>query len=186
VDDMDEAIGALETILLDKKNYLALTSGDGACLGCGEKTVIHLFLATVEALMQPRVKKHVEYLDDLIKRLEKHIQFKLIQNMDVSDSATMDSIVNELKDSDLTLASIAGKMEKMRGTQPIDQEWLRRVTQLVAKLKNLKWKYTEGVTGQGRSSMGMLNATGCTSVWGSTYPFNPYRVHLGMGQHLPV
>ena len=22
--------------------------------------------------------------------------------------------------------------------------------------------------------MGMLNATGCTSVWGSTYPFNPY------------
>jgi pyruvate-ferredoxin/flavodoxin oxidoreductase len=22
--------------------------------------------------------------------------------------------------------------------------------------------------------MGMCNATGCTSVWGSTYPFNPY------------
>ncbi len=22
--------------------------------------------------------------------------------------------------------------------------------------------------------MGMINATGCTSVWGSTYPFNPY------------
>ncbi len=27
---------------------------------------------------------------------------------------------------------------------------------------------------RGRSSMGILNATGCSSVWGSTFPFNPY------------
>ena len=55
IDDLEEGIGALETLLLDKANYLAFTSGDGACLGCGEKTVVHLFTATVEALMQPRV-----------------------------------------------------------------------------------------------------------------------------------
>jgi pyruvate-ferredoxin/flavodoxin oxidoreductase len=24
------------------------------------------------------------------------------------------------------------------------------------------------------TTMGMCNSTGCTSVWGSTYPFNPY------------
>ncbi len=39
IDDLEEGIGALETILLDKTNYLAFTSGDGACLGCSEKTV---------------------------------------------------------------------------------------------------------------------------------------------------
>ncbi|MGB5372812.1 MAG: thiamine pyrophosphate-dependent enzyme, partial [Polyangiales bacterium] len=39
---------------------------------------------------------------------------------------------------------------------------------------DLKWKYVEGTTGRGRTSMGMINSTGCTSVWGSTYPFNPY------------
>ena len=59
VDDLEEGIGALETILLDKDNYLAFTSGDGACLGCAEKTVLHLFTATVEALMQPRIDKHL-------------------------------------------------------------------------------------------------------------------------------
>ena len=174
IDNIDEGIGALETLLLDKNNYLSLIAGDGACLGCGEKSVIHLFTSTVEALMQPRVAKHVEKLDDLIQRLEKHIQLKLVQNMDVSDSSAMEKIVSEMKDTDLTLAGIASKMEKLRGTQPIDQDWLRRVTQLVAKLKNLKWKYTDGTTGKGRSNMGMLNSTGCTSVWGSTYPFNPY------------
>jgi pyruvate-ferredoxin/flavodoxin oxidoreductase len=45
---------------------------------------------------------------------------------------------------------------------------------MVAGLKHLLWKYTNGTTGKGRSTMGMTNATGCTSVWGSTYPYNPY------------
>ena len=40
VDDLRRAgIGALQTILLDKSNYMAFTSGDGACLGCAEKTI---------------------------------------------------------------------------------------------------------------------------------------------------
>ncbi len=45
---------------------------------------------------------------------------------------------------------------------------------MLAKLKKLLWQYSNGTTGRGRSSMGILNSTGCSSVWGSTYPFNPY------------
>jgi pyruvate-ferredoxin/flavodoxin oxidoreductase len=57
IDSLDEKIGALETLLLDKKNYGSMNCGDGACLGCGEKTAIHCSPATVTALMQPRVEK---------------------------------------------------------------------------------------------------------------------------------
>jgi pyruvate-ferredoxin/flavodoxin oxidoreductase len=174
VDNLEEGIGALETILLDKANYGALASGDGACMGCSEKTVLHLFTATVEALMQPRIKQHVAYLDDLIGRIEKHVQLKLVEKMDVSDAGAIGRIMEELQDKELTLAGVAGRMESLKGTDPIDPEWFRRVTGLLTTLKDLRWKYTDGVTGQGRSRMGMLNSTGCTSVWGSTYPFNPY------------
>lgn len=174
VDDLEQGIGALETILLNKDNYLSLMSGDGACLGCSEKTVIHLFTATVEALMQGRVEKHVARLDDLIVRFEKHIQQKLLGKMDVTDPDMMAKIADELKGGDLTFSAIAEKLEKQNEAQPVDPAWLKRVTQLVAKLKNLRWKYTNGTTGNGRAAMGILNATGCTSVWGSTYPFNPY------------
>ncbi len=174
VDDLEEGVGALQTILLDKDAYLSLASGDGACVGCSEKTVIHLFTATVEALMQPRVKKHIAYLDELIQKLEKHLRAKLVQNMDVGDSESINNIINEMKDSDLTLAGIASRLDKVHGSKPIDQDWLKNVSQLMAKLKNLKWKYCEGITGKGRSKLGFLNATGCTSVWASTYPFNPY------------
>ncbi|MHC4106466.1 MAG: thiamine pyrophosphate-dependent enzyme, partial [Planctomycetota bacterium] len=174
IDNLEEGIGALESLLLDKANYLSFTSGDGACLGCAEKTVIHLFTATVEALMQPRIAKHVSHLTELIEKLGKHIQLALAADIDVGDSDAMARIVDELADKDVTLAGIAGRLESASGGQPIDRDWLRRMTGLVAKLKELKWRYLEGTTGRGRSSLGMLNATGCTSVWGSTYPFNPY------------
>jgi pyruvate-ferredoxin/flavodoxin oxidoreductase len=35
IDDLDEKVGALETLLLDKANYQSMVSGDGACMGCG-------------------------------------------------------------------------------------------------------------------------------------------------------
>ena len=52
IDDLDEKVGALETLLMDKSNYMSTVCGDGACLGCGEKSIIHLFTSTVTAMMQ--------------------------------------------------------------------------------------------------------------------------------------
>ncbi|RZV52995.1 MAG: pyruvate ferredoxin oxidoreductase, partial [Deltaproteobacteria bacterium] len=160
VDDLEEGIGALETILLEKSNYLPLTSGDGACLGCSEKTSLHLFVATVEALMQPRIAKHLEHVTELIGRLKKHIQLRLAGEINVSDPEVMAKVVDDIGDHDVTLAGIAARMETMEGSHPIDQDWLRRMTKLVAKLEDLKWKYVEGTTGRGRTSMGMINSTG--------------------------
>jgi pyruvate-ferredoxin/flavodoxin oxidoreductase len=174
VDNLEEKIGPLETILLDKSAYQSFASGDGACLGCSEKSVVHLFMATVESLMIPRVEKHVTYLQELIEKLEKHIQLRLMKTMNVMDSNLMSKIVSEMQGGDLTMSGIASRMESEKGSEPIDPEWLSETTQMVAGLKHLLWKYTNGTTGKGRSTMGMTNATGCTSVWGSTYPYNPY------------
>jgi len=174
VDNLEEGIGALETILLNKDAYLPFASGDGSCLGCSEKTVVHLFVATVESLIQPRVKAQVAKLDDLIAKLKEHIKLKLVGEIDVGDSAEMAAVLNDAGDGELTLAKIADSVEKTHEAEPIDRDWLKHVTDLVARLQDLRWRYEKGTTGKGRSSMGFLNATGCTSVWGSTYPFNPY------------
>ena len=172
IDDLEEKIGALETLLLDKSNYQSLLSGDGACLGCGEKTAIHLFTGTVTALMQPRVKKHLAELDDLINRLETHIRLKLAENMDLSNTAAVNEVVESHKETDLTLTDLSASL--VDKTQPVDPKWLTWVTQLLEKLRYQKWLYTDGKTNQGRANMGIVNATGCTSVWGSTFPYNPY------------
>ncbi|MCA8975951.1 MAG: 2-oxoacid:acceptor oxidoreductase family protein [Planctomycetes bacterium] len=174
VEDLEQGIGALETLLLEKDNYMSFASGDGACLGCGEKTSVHLFTATVEALMRPRVARHLEAIDDLLARLERHIKLRLVEEVDVGDAAVIGRIMGEIGHGDVTLSTLAERIEQVTGGEPIDQEWLQRATGLVAELKRLRWQYTDGETGRGRSNMGMVNSTGCTSVWGSTWPFNPY------------
>ncbi|WP_205727971.1 2-oxoacid:acceptor oxidoreductase family protein [Flammeovirga pectinis] len=174
IDDLEEKIGPLETLLLNKEAYGKFASGDGACLGCSEKTVVHLFTATVQSLMMPRIEKHINYLDELIVKMERHLQVKLMDTVNLSDADMMSKIVAEMQDSDLTMAEITSRIEQEKGSEPIDQEWLRNTSQLIAQLKQLKWRYTSGTTGDGRANMGMTNATGCTSVWGSTYPYNPY------------
>ncbi|HTS77536.1 MAG TPA: 2-oxoacid:acceptor oxidoreductase family protein [Bryobacteraceae bacterium] len=174
IENLDEKIGALETLLLDKRNYLSMSGGDGACLGCGEKTVVHLFTATVEALMQPRVKAHVAKLDDLISRLDQHVRLKLAGTIDLTRGDRIEHALDELKNQDVTLASFSEKLDERHSGPTLDGEWLRWVVQLLEKLKHLRWQYTEGTTRRGRANMGILNSTGCTSVWGSTYPYNPY------------
>jgi pyruvate-ferredoxin/flavodoxin oxidoreductase len=174
VRNLDEAEGALKNLLLDKTNFGSMNCGDGACFGCGEKTAIHLFTGTVTALMQGRVQKHVEYLDGLIARLERHIRVKLAETMDLSDTAAVTEAVSAYAGQDLTLSRLTARLDAEKGTHPIDTDWLKRTTGTLEKLKDLKWRYAEGTTHGGRARMGFINATGCTSVWGSTYPYNPY------------
>ncbi len=174
VDDLDSASGALENLLLNKGSYMAMVGGDGACLGCGEKTAMHVFVATVDALMQPRVKKQVAKVQELVEKIEEQIRAKLFEAMDTRDTDALKKAMASLDGQELTLQNLTQALLAANLQTPIDTEWLKRVTRVLAKLRHLKWCYTDGVTGKGRSVMGMINSTGCTSVWGSTYPFNPY------------
>jgi pyruvate-ferredoxin/flavodoxin oxidoreductase len=174
IDDLDEKIGALETMLMDKSVYQTMVCGDGSCTGCGEKTMLHIFTGTITALMQRRVKKHVEYLGELIAKLEKHVRGRLADTLDLSDLAAVQKAVAANSDRDLKLADLAGALDAGKAGSPLDQEWLVWMSNLISKLKDLKWRYEEGPTKNGRSHMGFQNATGCSSVYGSSYPYNPY------------
>jgi pyruvate-ferredoxin/flavodoxin oxidoreductase len=157
VSNIDEGIGVLASLLLKKRTYRSMVGGDGACMGCGEKTVIHLVLSAVNALMHPRVKKYVEKLDGMISQLDQKARGILASDADLDalgDGKTKDGVEISLDQS--------------------KKEAVERINKLIHELKQLRWKYTEGPTGRGRSTMGMTNATGCSSVWGSTYPYNPY------------
>ena len=154
VRDIDEGVGVLSSLLLRKDAYRSMIGGDGACMGCGEKTAVHLIISTIHALMRPRVEKLVHRLDELIAGLDEQARRLL------SSSA------------DLAAATKAGPV-----SVSIDDKQRASITLLnrtLDGLKDLRWRYTEGPGGTGRAMMGMANSTGCSSVWGSTYPYNPY------------
>ncbi|HEX6058536.1 MAG TPA: 2-oxoacid:acceptor oxidoreductase family protein, partial [Gemmatimonadaceae bacterium] len=156
VSSIEEGIGVLPTLLLKKDSYRSMAGGDGACMGCGEKTAVHLVVSSIEAMMRPRVERHVQALDETI--------------------AALDARAKEILASDVDVAALAG-VDADRVLVPLDEEKRRDVERLARSLRELRalrWRYVEGPSGQGRASMAMANSTGCSSVWASTYPYNPY------------
>jgi len=155
ISSMDEGIGVMSSLLLKQSNYMSMTGGDGACMGCGEKTTIHLLLSTVNAFMGPRVEEHVKQLGGMIKALDEKAHALLISETDLADVSA---------DSEGLSVELSGDKK--------DRVLLIRKS--IEELKDLKWRYEEGPSGRGRANLGFTNSTGCSSVWGSSYPYNPY------------
>ena len=155
VADVDEGIGVLSSLLLKKDTYRSMVGGDGACMGCGEKTAVHLIVSAIHASMQPRVAKHVARLDELITSLDQEARELLAAHADLDAAASA-------KDS-VAVPVDAATHDK-----------LALINASLHELRDLRWRYVEGPSGNGRASLGMANSTGCSSVWGSTYPYNPY------------
>ena len=155
VSDVDDGIGVLSSLLLKKDTYRSMVGGDGACMGCGEKTAVHLIVSAIHASMQPRVAKHVAHLDALIATLDQRARELLAAGADLDAAASANG-------------SVAVPVDAAK------QERLALLNASLHDLHDLKWRYVEGPSGNGRASLGMANSTGCSSVWGSTYPYNPY------------
>jgi len=155
ISSLDDGIGVMSSLLLKQSNYMSMVGGDGACMGCGEKTTVHLLLSTVNAFMSPRVKEQIKNLEGLIKDLNEKAQDILISGTDLSD-VPEDS-------SELLVTLDADKKERVL-----------LIRKTIEELKDLKWRYEEGPSGRGRANLGFTNSTGCSSVWGSSYPYNPY------------
>jgi pyruvate-ferredoxin/flavodoxin oxidoreductase len=156
ISDLEHAIGVLPSLLLKRENYRSMVGGDGACMGCGEKTAIHLVVSTVNSLMLPRVEAYVQKLDHLIAGLDAQAR------QTISSEADIEAVGHTPGEHvDIPLSH-----EK--------HELVERISGMIDDLKDLRWRYTEGPSGQGRAPCGFSNATGCSSVWGSTYPYNPY------------
>lgn len=67
----------LQYHLMQQSKYHSLVSGDGACAGCGEKTILHLLATITEAYMRPIFHTKAERLAEKSKRLREEGLAKL-------------------------------------------------------------------------------------------------------------
>jgi|GEM_PF-17962 len=165
VSDLDEGVGVLHTLLLKKDHYHSMVGGDGSCMGCGEKTGVHLIVATIEAAIRPRVVDFVTKLEDLVQRLESKAGGLVVHAADL-DTETPEAAASSGAETDTVHLDV-----EVRGE---DRSRLQRISKTVKTLRDLHWRYLAGPSGRGRAALGIANSTGCSSVWGSTYPYNPY------------
>ena len=129
--------GQPKRLLLDRDNYYAMSSGHGACRGCGEVTTLRLVTSVNRSLQQTRYIAHIKLLENMLEQLQNKL-------------TTMSDDENDPNRS-------------------------KRIKETIATLDKRLFYFENGPTGKGPSNALIANATGCSSVYASTFPSNPYN-----------
>jgi pyruvate-ferredoxin/flavodoxin oxidoreductase len=174
----DSKTAALRNMLMVRRNYDALVSGDGACAGCGEKSVLRGITAVTEAYMRPLYHAKSDRLRAKAGELEKAGVQKLAELKARSQEQydLMRLTVAHM------LMGLGGEDEKdtkgrIAAHGPISDKEI--VDAIVAVMLNEAFNHTnlqaiDGRLANGMSVMAMAAHTGCNTVYGSTPSNNPH------------
>ena len=174
----DSREAALRNHLMVRRNYEALVSGDGACAGCGEKSILRAVGSVTEAYMRPLYHNKADRLRTLADRLQTEGPEKLAKLRDRSN-----------EEYDLYRQSIAHVVMGLGGES--DEDTKKRIADhgeitdqeiidglcAVMRTDAFNHKELQAIDGRlpnGQSVMFMGASTGCNTVYGSTPPSNPH------------
>lgn len=174
----DSRTATLRNMLMVRRNYDALVSGDGACAGCGEKSILRSVTAVTEAYMRPIYHAKADRFTAKATQIEQIGVQKLAELKERSQQEyeLFRQTVAHL------LMGLGGEDEKdtrarIAGHGPISDAEIVSALSTVLRQEAFNHKQLQAVDGRlanGQSVMAMAAHTGCNTVYGSTPPNNPH------------
>jgi pyruvate-ferredoxin/flavodoxin oxidoreductase len=173
---------ALRNHLMVRRNYEALVSGDGACAGCGEKSILRSAASVTEAYMRPLYHRKADRLRAKTARLKLEgadkiaaLKARSAPEYELFRKTFAHVIMGLGGENDADTAKRIAAYEKKHGA--ITDAHL--LGGLVAVLEQDAFNHKElqsvdGRRANGMSVMMMGASTGCNTVYGSTPPANPH------------
>ena len=168
----------LRNHLMLRSKYEAIVSGDGACAGCGEKSVLRGLATMTESIMRPLYHAKAERLLGKAARVEEHgtgLLAKLAERSPEEYRTFRRAVAHLLmghggeNDADTT--------ERIEAAGEIGDEELVKAMSMVMRQDAFNHRDLQTVDGRlanGMSVMAMGAHTGCNTVYGSTPPSNPH------------
>ncbi len=169
---------ALKNHLMVRRNYEAMVSGDGACAGCGEKSVLRGLASVTEAYMRPMYHAKAARLDSKANHLEREgaqklaaLRAKSPEDYERFRRAFAHLVMGLGGETDADT-----KERTQRAGLPSDADIIGG---LCAVLRHDAFAHrdlqaVDGRISNGMAAMAMGAHTGCNTVFGSTPPNNPH------------
>ncbi len=174
----DSKTATLRNLMMVRRNYDALVSGDGACAGCGEKSVLRAVAGVTEAYLRPIFHEKAERLRRTASRLEAGgaARLEALAGRDPEQHRLFVRAVAHVLmglggDTDADTAS------RIEAHGPISNERVVEVVASVLRQEAFNHQELQALDGRlpnGQSVMAMAAHTGCNTVYGSTPPNNPH------------
>ncbi len=178
----DSKTATLRNMLMVRTNYDALVAGDGACAGCGEKSVLRSIAAVTEAYMRPLYHAKSERFVAKAGELEKTGAAKLaaLKAANEEDYTRLRQAIAHMimglggettADTKTRIAAYEKEHGEITDAQLVEAIAAVLLTEAFNH-KNLQ--PIDGRLANGMSVMAMAAHTGCNTVYGSTAPNNPH------------
>ncbi len=174
----DSKAAALRNHLMTRRNYEAMVSGDGACAGCGEKTILHSLASVTEAFMRPIFHAKADRLNATADRLERDGVERLTRLAKAAPAehkrfcrAVAHLLMGLGGESDEDVDARLSQRGVISNDEVIDA--------IASVLRHDAYKHKDlraidGRLSNGMAVMAMGAHTGCNTVYGSTPPNNPH------------
>jgi pyruvate-ferredoxin/flavodoxin oxidoreductase len=173
---------ALRNHLMVRRNYEALVSGDGACAGCGEKSILRSVASVTEAYMRPLYHRKADRLRVAAQRLATEGAQKLAalkardaKEYELFRKTYAHAIMNLGGENDADTAKRIADYEKKHGAIS-DGQIIGGLAAVLGQdaFNHKELQAVDGRRANGMSVMMMGASTGCNTVYGSTPPANPH------------
>ena len=175
---VDSKTATLRNHLMVRRNYDALVSGDGACAGCGEKSVLRAIASITEAYMRPLYHAKADRFSEKAVELRQGGAALLaaLAALHPEQHALFVRTVAHV------VMGLGGDSEKdtdvrLEENGPISDEEIVDALATVLEQESFNHKDLQALDGRldnGQCVMAMAAHTGCNTVYGSTPPNNPH------------
>ena len=175
---VDSKTATLRNHLMVRRNYDALVSGDGACAGCGEKSVLRAIASLTEAYMRPLYHAKADRFSEKAGEL---------RGGGVESLAALAALHPEqhalfVRTVAHVIMGLGGDSDKdtavrLEARGPISDEEIVDALATVLEQESFNHKGLQPIDGRldnGQCVMAMAAHTGCNTVYGSTPPNNPH------------
>ncbi|MEE2965726.1 MAG: 2-oxoacid:acceptor oxidoreductase family protein, partial [Acidobacteriota bacterium] len=174
----DSKTATLRNHLMVRRNYDALVSGDGACAGCGEKSVLRAIASLTEAYMRPLYHAKADRFSEKASELRQGGEEGLaaLAALHPEQHALF---VRTVAHAIMGLGgdSVSDTDARLEARGPISDGEVVDALATVLEQEAFNHKELQPIDGRldnGQCVMAMAAHTGCNTVYGSTPPNNPH------------
>ena len=168
-------IGRMSSLLLSRFCQFAMSGGDPAEAGSGEKIAVRLALGATEFHQQPLVQNFAATLADAGESMAQLIEATLSHTLAVEDLEAVSERLRTTSSPRMDLRELAENVGAAGGDHSVDTDYLLRLIDLSQRINAARDNLVSGAHGLGRARYGLAVAGGSTATWAGAFPHNPFQ-----------
>jgi pyruvate-ferredoxin/flavodoxin oxidoreductase len=171
----DAAMDPMAALMLSRHCAFALSGGDGAEAGSGEKITVRHVLAATEYQQQPLLHRFIQELGSAQAALAERIRETLAEALPTEDLEQLAGSLKKVHTREAALSAFIQRGDEVLEGSGVDTVRMRKLIDLTRNIGELHWRIAQGEHGLGRARYGLTFARGSAATWAGAFPHNPFH-----------